>query len=63
MAKKYVKALYANADDIKEDIDEYFLREEDEEETFDDVSTADILNPNIHKYIYLIQLVIFPFFI
>jgi hypothetical protein len=47
MAKKYVKALYANADDIKEDIDEYFLREEDEEETFDDVSTADILNPNI----------------
>ena len=32
---------------IKEDIDEYFLREEDEEETFDDVSTADILNPNI----------------
>ena len=47
MAKKYVKALYANTDDIKEEIEEYFLREEDEEEEFNDVSTEDILDPTI----------------
>ena len=41
------KTLYANTDDIKEEIEEYFLHEEDEEEDFNDVSTDDILDPTI----------------
>ena len=55
MAKKYVKALYANTDDIKEESDlsldqeleGYFTKQDDEEEgMFDNVSTEDLLNPD-----------------
>lgn len=48
MAKKYVKALYANTDDIKEELEDFFTTRDDEEEgRFNDTSTEDLLNPDI----------------
>ena len=43
-AKDYLKALYANSDDVNEEIEKYF-NEDDENLEFDDVSTEDLLDP------------------
>ena len=48
MAKKYVKALYANTDDINEELEDFFTVSDDEEEgRFNDASTEDLLNPDM----------------
>tara|TARA_R110002110_G_scaffold388330_1_gene600455 strand:+ start:156 stop:503 length:348 start_codon:yes stop_codon:yes gene_type:complete len=47
-AKKYVKALYANTDDVNEELEDFFTSERDEEEgRFNDATTEDLLNPDI----------------
>ena len=43
-AKDYLKALYANSDDVNEEIEKYF-DQDDENLEFDDVSTEDLLDP------------------
>ena len=47
-AKDYLKALYANAGDVNEEISDYFSRiDQEEENEFDDASTDDLLNPDV----------------
>ena len=46
-AKDYLKALYANSGDVNEEIDDYFSRQDSEEENmFDDADTEDLIDPD-----------------
>ncbi len=46
-AKDYLKALYANSGDVNEEIDDYFSRQDSEEENrFDDAATEDLIDPD-----------------
>ena len=48
MAKKHQKALYANTEDLKEELDDYFTASDHEEEgAFDEESTESLLDPDI----------------
>ena len=47
-AKDYVKALYANVDEVNEEIDAYITEREDEEENmFNYAETEDLLDPDV----------------
>lgn len=49
MAKKYLKALYANADDVVEEIKDYFRKKDKEYMEFDDhplSSVSDLMDPS-----------------
>ena len=48
MAKKHQKALYANTEDLREELDDYFTASDHEEEgAFDEESTESLLDPDI----------------